>query len=366
MRVHYDHQIFSLQAYGGISRYFARLAQELWIQGHQVEVRALRHQNCYLRDAPPAMVRGHYQEYRPLKATKAFSLVNQLATAVAVPEGDIWHETFYPLFPVAAKAARVTTVHDMIHEIYPADFPWTDATARFKRKAVARADHVICVSANTRKDLIERYGVASDKISVIHLGVDIPNKPLPSRPAPGGRPYLLYVGMRVGYKNYGRFLAAFSASPSLMRDFDIVAFGGGKPSAAELELQRTLGFKQTQVRYLAGADSLLRQTYEGAQAFVYPSLYEGFGIPPLEAMACGCPVLSSNRSSLPEVLGEAAEYFDPEDIESQRAALERVAYADERADELRKLGWARLARYSWQRCARETLQAYQRASERIR
>lgn len=361
MRIHYDHQIFSLQAYGGISRYFTRLAQELWAEGQQVEVRALRYQNCYLREAPPALVNGRYQEYRPRKATKFFSLANQVATALAVPDGDIWHETFYPMFPATTKAARVTTVHDMIHEIYPDDFPWTDATARFKRNAVARADHVICVSANTRKDLMERYGVAEDKISVIHLGVDIPQaRAADADSRSGERPYLLYVGMRTGYKNYGRFLAAFAASSRLLRDFDVVAFGGGSPSQTELALQKALGFKPAQVRYLSGADSRLRQAYEGAHAFVYPSLYEGFGIPPLEAMAYGCPVLSSNRSSLPEVLGGAAEYFDPEDIESQGAALEKVAYSEERANELRRLGQTHLTQFSWQRCAHETLQVYER------
>lgn len=361
MKICYDHQIFSLQAYGGISRYFSRLARELWAAGQPVEVRAPWYQNCYLREAPAAMVRGRYRQYRPRKATKLFSVANQLATAFDPPDADIWHETFYPIFPVATKAKRVTTVHDMIHEIYPDDFPWTDATARFRRKAVARADHIICVSDNTRKDLIERYGVADSKISVIYLGIDIPSPGVSSPRAQGKeRPYFLYVGVRSGYKNYRRFLAAFAASPRLRNDFDVVAFGGGRASDAEINLQRQLGLEPGQIRYLAGGDALLRQAYEGAHAFVYPSLYEGFGIPPLEAMACGCPVASSDRSSMPEVLGDAAEYFDPQDLDSMRVALEKLAYSGQRIEELRSRGRVRLERFSWTRCAQETLRVYER------
>jgi glycosyltransferase involved in cell wall biosynthesis len=123
-----------------------------------------------------------------------------------------------------------------------------------------------------------------------------------------------------------------------------------------------LGFAENQVRQVSGDDGLLGYYYRLARAFIYPSLYEGFGIPPLEAMAHQCPVISSNASSMPEVIGNAAEYFVPNECESVRFAIEAVVYSEQRIDDLKKKGVARLSHFSWSKCTQETLAVYQSVS----
>ncbi|GAB3316788.1 hypothetical protein GCM10027428_19360 [Haliea atlantica] len=121
-----------------------------------------------------------------------------------------------------------------------------------------------------------------------------------------------------------------------------------------------LGLKRGQVQHHIGNDSSLRNFYRHASAFVYPSLYEGFGIPPLEAMANDCPVVSSRAGSMPEILGEAAEFFDPSDYNQLASAIETVVFSSNRRAELIRLGQERLKNYSWKRCAEETLEVYRR------
>jgi len=250
----------------------------------------------------------------------------------------------------------------MIHELFKESFPPNDQTSRIKRLAIDRADHVICISASTRQDLIDLFGISEDRVSRVHLGFS--QFPLSKGNADQAnqvseRPYLLYVGGRLGYKNCAGFLRSVAASPRLIRDFDVVAFGGGRLLPTQLALARHLGFKDSQVRRVTGDDSLLGRCYEQARAFVFPSLYEGFGLPPLEAMAHSCPVISSNTSSMPEVSGDAAEYFDPSDTEDMNRAIESVVYSDERVKQLRALGQERLKEFSWRRCSEETLAIYE-------
>jgi glycosyltransferase involved in cell wall biosynthesis len=166
------------------------------------------------------------------------------------------------------------------------------------------------------------------------------------------------VGSRNGHKNFIKLLSSFASSEKLRSDFDLIAFGGGGFNVNETKLIGELGFRTGQVRQMGGDDSMLAMFYRQATAFVYPSFYEGFGLPPLEAMAQGCPVISSNSSSMPEVIGDAGEYFDPNSIEDMAAAIERVAYSKSRRDNLIELGKARLGVFSWNKCATETLRIY--------
>jgi glycosyltransferase involved in cell wall biosynthesis len=138
----------------------------------------------------------------------------------------------------------------------------------------------------------------------------------------------------------------------------VVCFGGGDLREDELELMRELALSPALVEQVGGGDDVLAVYYENAAAFVYPSLYEGFGIPPLEAMALGCPVVCSNTSSIPEVVGDAGEYFDPADVDSIRTSLENVLQSNERRAELIQKGFKKRAEFSWERCAKETLKIY--------
>jgi glycosyltransferase involved in cell wall biosynthesis len=172
--------------------------------------------------------------------------------------------------------------------------------------------------------------------------------------------YILYVGARGGYKNFTNFLRAYSSSPSLRGTFGVVCFGGGEFCLSERKLLASLGLGEDKIVQLPGDDSVLAGLYSRAAVLVYPSLYEGFGIPPLEAMSFDCPVICSNTSSLPEVVGDAAELFDPSEPENIRIAIERVVMSAARTNALIALGRERIKNFSWDRCARETFTVYQR------
>lgn len=369
MRIAIDCQTFCHQTYGGISRYFVRLAQGLLASGQDAKVFAPLHRNSYVAELPPTSVSGRQLPYFPPGTTRLFVLLNQ---RIANPRMRAWkpdlvHETYYSggarrrydSFP------RVLSVFDMIHELFPLNFPRRDQTSKRKRDSVNRADHIICISHTTRNDLIRLFGTPEERVSVVHLGFET----FPSQASQAsvtnflggcGAPFVLYVGNRGGYKNFYGLLRAFAASERLMANFGIVAFGGGPFSGRERTAIDDAGFRPGQVRHYMGSDEVLGALYDQARAFVYPSLYEGFGLPPLEAMAHRCPVVCSNASSIPEVAGDAAEYFDPTSLESIGDALERVLYSASAAEALVRRGVERLNHFSWQRCADETLAIYHR------
>ena len=365
MRIALDYQIFAHQAYGGISRYCTQLAKGLLNLQQDAAVFAPLHRNRYVQALPPGVVHGAGLRGFPPKTTPFFLAYNEWISRpkIARWQPDVLHETYYSRRRTApAKCPTVVTVHDMIHELFSEEVPITDNTAALKKIAVDRADHVICVSENTKNDLINLYRVAPEKISIVFHGFDsFDNAGMVSAGAPGAvhKPFLLFVGSRSRYKNFSGLLKSVAASSRLLADFDIVAFGGPRFSGAEFSMIRSLGFKENQVRQTSGSDALLGRYYQVARAFVYPSLYEGFGIPPLEAMAQDCPVICSSTSSIPEVVGSAAEYFDPLDTNLMRMAIESVVYSDSRVQELRAFGHERLNSFSWPKCARETLAVYE-------
>jgi glycosyltransferase involved in cell wall biosynthesis len=200
--------------------------------------------------------------------------------------------------------------------------------------------------------------VPEEHTSVVYLGYDRLVADGERQDRSDMPPFLLHVGSRGGYKNFDALLRAYAASDWLKENFSIVAFGGGAFSVEEQALMRVLGVPAGRVMQVGGGDAALARLYRHAAALVYPSLYEGFGIPPLEAMSLDCPVLCSGRSSIPEVVGDAGEYFDPEDPEAMRVAIESVLESPSRRDELIAKGRARSAGFSWERCAGETHEIY--------
>jgi glycosyltransferase involved in cell wall biosynthesis len=275
---------------------------------------------------------------------------------------DIVHETYFSPYRLGSvQARRVLTIYDMIHEKFADSFPRADKTARFKALAARRADHVICISESTQRDAIEILGIPRDKTSVIYLGFDLMTDAAADREdmaLPTHSPFLLYVGNRGGYKNFSRLLEAYGTSSQLNREYELVCFGGGAFQYDELEAMRAFGLNKDRVKQFGGNDHLLAELYRHASAFVYPSEYEGFGIPPLEAMSHDCPVICSNTSSIPEVVGDAGEYFDPVNTDSLRMAIERVLTQGRHRETLIRNGRARLDHFSWDRCALETLHVY--------
>jgi glycosyltransferase involved in cell wall biosynthesis len=171
------------------------------------------------------------------------------------------------------------------------------------------------------------------------------------------RPYILYVGDRSWYKNFDRLLQAYANGFS--QDFRLICFGSHPFDGAERQRIAQLGLNHQQVCWLNGSDAQLRGMYQQAALFVYPSLYEGFGYPPLEAMSLDCPVACSQVSCFPETVANAAELFDPEDVDSIGAAIARVLSSPQRQSELVQMGRQRLQQFSWQICAEAHHRLYQ-------
>jgi len=199
---------------------------------------------------------------------------------------------------------------------------------------------------------------SSDKVSVVHLGFDSQQSTKPAAKRLVDEPFLLYVGVRSGYKNFQRLLEAYASSATLHENFRLVCFGGGGFGHSEIRQIKKLDLPVDKLVWIGGDDEVLMQLYGQATAFVYPSLYEGFGIPPLEAMAHACPVVCSRGSSISEVVGNAGEYFDPLDSATIVHAIENVADSQSRAAELIKLGQERIKHFTWEQCARRTHDVY--------
>jgi glycosyltransferase involved in cell wall biosynthesis len=226
---------------------------------------------------------------------------------------------------------------------------------------VERASHIICISESTKNDLINFFKVDESKISVIHLGLEeqFAHSNYSSLKMCDTN-FLLYVGLRGGYKNFNKFIIAFTSSKILVQNFKIICFGGGEFGKEERQFLIEKGLSDKNISQISGDDQDLARLYQKASALVYPSLYEGFGLPPLEAMAYNCPVICSNTSSIPEVVGDAAEMFDPYDVESIQDAIERVVLDNSVRNDLMSRGKERVKLFSWDRCARETLDVYRR------
>ena len=364
-----------MQSYGGISRYHAKLAEHLSLLGEEVGVFAPLHRNRYLSQINQALVHGYGLKRYRVPGSQTMHRINEVLARRQIRrwQPDLVHETYYhqnSLSPAGCK--RVITVHDMIHELFPDQVRSTDNTSQLKRLAVDRADHIICVSENTRADLTRLFGTPESKTTVVHLGMlPLPadsQSPTDSQPiipsaAQDGKndnPFILFVGRRGGYKNFSDLLRAVAASPRLKADFNVIAFGGSSFKSREIAEIAQCGLSSQQVRQVAGSDTVLASLYRRAALLAYPSLYEGFGLPPLEAMALGCPVVSSHVSSMPEVLGNAAEFFESGSIDALQSAIERVVYSGSRRQELFGLGKDRARQYTWEACARRTRDVYHR------
>ncbi|ABW66338.1 glycosyltransferase family 4 protein [Desulfosudis oleivorans] len=366
MNILYDYHIFHAQRHGGISRYFYELAKHLSAREDcSIEIFAPLHINEYLDLTSDIRLRGIKIKNYPFSGYIRRSINNALTRILITRRSDldIFHETFYSGTDHRPHSAKgLITVHDMIHEKFAEYFPGRDITTKIKAAAVNRADHVICVSENTRRDLIELLRVPEEKTSVVYHGYSLSGATPAVYPITGRKPFILYVGHRDGYKNYQLLLRAYASSKSLRNEVPIICFGGGEITAHEKDLMALLNLPPDCVQYMEGNDSVLAGLYASASVFVYPSLYEGFGIPPLEAMALGCPVVCSNTGSIPEVVGNSARLFDPESESDLRSAMEEVVFSPEHAERLKAKGFDRIKMFSWEKCAQDTLAVYKKVS----
>ncbi len=281
---------------------------------------------------------------------------------------DVVHDTYhFPPFLSPAGYAKVMTIADLTPVLLKTHKLRNRLTHRFLMPLLARrADHVITLSEHTRRDVLRLLRLRPEKVTAVLLAAEDSFRPAPpddvcalrTRYDLGGR-FLLHVGTIEPRKNIPRLVSAFAAVAREIEDVDLVLAGPsgwGNQDLAALARERGL---EGRVRFLGRVpEDDLPGLYSAATAFVYPSLYEGFGLPPLEAMGCGCPVVTSNVSSLPEVVGNAALLVDPSSEQDIASALRAVLDDDCLRGSLRARGLERAKLFSWRRCAEETMEVY--------
>lgn len=280
--------------------------------------------------------------------------------------------------PIFYRRPFVITIHDLIHTLFPGKKPTRflhrKAYNLVFRSAVKHAKKVIAVSENTKKDLVEIVGANPEEITVIYEAVDskyypvTDHKKLSDLKAKYGitKPFLLYIGNWRYHKNVYGLVEAFSLIKEQGKiDCQLVLPGKmGREHQGETEAAiNNSPFKPDIILPGFIPEKELPLLYNAATVFAFPSFYEGFGLPPLEAMACATPVVSSNASCMPEVLGNAAEYFDPNSTEEMARKIVRVLKDENFRKGLSKKGPLRAKQYSWERMAKETLKVYREIAE---
>ena len=288
---------------------------------------------------------------------------------------EVVHSTNYsaPRFRDRRKQL-VMTIYDMSFLAYPQFHLPSTVTVALEgtREAIVRADALITISQYSRQELVERMGVAEERVIVTQLAADsryirvedTERIPLVRKRYCLPEHFILFVGSLEPRKNVRRLLQAYAQLPSSLRDDIHLVIAGGvgwlnddiHPTVLQLGLKDRVHF----IGYVEEDD--LPIVYSLATVFAYPSLYEGFGLPVLEAMQCGVPVLTSNVSSLPEVAGDAAILVTPTEVEDIAHGLRRLLDHSNLRAELRTRGYQRAREFSWERCARETLAVYRNLS----
>lgn len=346
MRVWYDGVIWSRQQLGGVNRYFSRIIDGL------------------PGDVSPVLTVERRREvnFPASERLEVIEVTRGGAGRVRRVPCDVFHPTYFETLSGAdvmdAGAPVALTVHDALHELHPELADPGGEQRAWKRALIPRADHVICVSHNTKKDVMEIFGVPGERITVVHHASDLCADMAPQAPDLAcARPYFLYVGHRYCYKNVPGLLRAFAALRSKRPDA-MLRFTGAPFSEAEKRQLAELGLLDAARCEGCVPDSRLAALYKNAVGLVYPSLYEGFGIPVLEAMACDCPVVASDTSSIPEVAGDAGLLAAPGDTEAfVHHMLSLLDDPGLRAGLIAR-GRARAALFTWERAVEATVSVY--------
>lgn len=350
MKVLFDHQIF-YQIIGGASKYFAMMINSLpkdcW------ETTTLLSCNTYVRSLH---LFEHSYPYVFRGQPRVLDLFNKPYTKFILRKQnyDVFHQTNFGTYCLSdiGKKPMVTTYHDanFLH-----NDPHPDLVKR-QEASLRRADIIICVSENTRKDMLSYFDVDESKTRVVYHGIDIPDLKLLPKHRLVEDNYILYVGRRHRYKNFNRFIEAYAQVNSKYPDIKLVCTGD-RFTTEECSMMTKLGVLSS-VKLIQANETEMKMLYRDALFFIFPSLYEGFGMPILEAWSCNCPVLLSNASCFPEIAGNAGLYFQPDSIDDMVGKMEVALNDEDLRRNLVERGCHRVKQFSWKRCADEHFAIY--------
>ena len=358
MKILYDGIIYNTQPTGGINRYFANL-----IDGLPDDITP----SLTTYDVPsvtwPQSPKLQIHQYKNFRPRRVSNKVEQLYfDRVANPKNyDIFHPTYYA--PLVQRdwnsygCPIVITVYDMIHELFADEM---DATGKFgqeKRQAVEAAQAILCISEHTKGDLIKYYDVPESKITVTYLAADLNADLSHGDEAVPAWPYFLYLGTRTSYKNFVGLIEALSLVLNMRSDFALCVVGSPfTEEERKLIEEYDLSDNIEHVGY--ADDNYLAKLYRCSLAFVYPSLYEGFGIPPLEAMQCGTVVVAAKVSSVPEVVGDGGILFDPRAKGELADILLALLDGTIAREPIIARGHERAKLFSWEKTVAQTVEVY--------
>ena len=365
MKVLYDHQCFVQQQYGGVSRYHYQLIYELnKLQGVKAKLSLNYSNNFYITEDKSFEVKKFFPNNNFYFKRTILDYINRLSTIPDLKKGDydIFHPTYYnPYFlNHLNNKPFVLTIYDSIHEKYPEIINAIDKTLMHKKLLLSNADLIIAISESTKNDIIQLYNIPPEKIEVTYLAASI-NKSQASTNQKKNLPekYILFVGNRDFYKNFSNFILAIEPLLKENKDLFLICAGGSVFTNEEKKFFNSKEL-ENKIMHKSADDVTLATLYANTLAFIFPSLYEGFGIPALEAMNCDCPVVMSNTSSLPEVGGEAAIYFDPNNTDDMREKIESVIFNEDLRKDLILKAKTQRQNYSFEKTARQTLEVYTR------
>lgn len=364
-----DGIIFESQVHGGISRIFFEILPRMCQLDSSLEVQLITSGSA--KQPLPVHVQikqAHVANPQRFIPNRAFPYLKQKVRGIVLgklvsqfKENAIWHSTYFTL---AANwhGLNILTLPDLIPELFPAQHNRfvQSQIRKYRKRCVERADAIICISESTAADLCAYYSLAVEKkIFIIHLAASevfhpISHFPESYRPPTQGD-FLLYVGGRHHYKNFEFLLRAY-AKWELRKKVDLVVVGQ-EWYPSEFRLIQDLGLEQSVHLFTRVSDGELAMLYNLATAFVYPSRYEGFGIPLLEAMQCGCPIVASRIPSTVEVAADCPIYFDPASFESILDAL-TMALKENKKEERINAGFKRSQAFSWEKSAKRLLEVY--------
>jgi glycosyltransferase involved in cell wall biosynthesis len=368
IRVGFTSDIFEYQAKGGIGRYFSELIAELHQRPDcEVSIDAWLHCCTYLAEINKTLRLRNAPKY-VRKFSGAGNVLPQLNRGMRLFRHrpvDVRHWTYFPKRNVDWTRANVVTFHDMIHE----KIMNNRKLMSIKQECARRATGLIAISECTKSDMVDMLSIPASRVTVVPLASDLHHRfskdliegawaALEQRWGLASGKYILWVGARNGYKNFRGLINALGHT-RCKRDIDSVVCVGGEPvKPRDLEDYRNGLKAKLSIHFIPADDLSLAALYSHAFCFVCLSLYEGFGIPPLEAMGFGCPVICSNRSSLPEVVGEGGLLVDPEAPECIGGVLDSLWESESVRSDWRMAGQKQSSSFSWRRCAEETWNVY--------